>query len=109
MAKKVIALILGIISFFLMMELGEIFGVRVAFLAIGIYYLIAQFFLSRGNTRALREDWPLILLLNAALVVTAVLVLLIEPDAKYTAIVAVISIACSVIGAGVAAWRAKIR
>lgn len=53
MAKKIIALILGIISFFLMFALGETFGVSVAFIAIGIYYLFSQFLLSRGNPRAL--------------------------------------------------------
>lgn len=109
MAKKIIALILGIISFFLMFVLGESFGVATAFIAIGIYYLFSQFFLSRGNTRALYEDWSLILLLNAALIVTAVMILLIEPDAKIYSIVAVISIVCSVIGAGIAAWLAKDR
>ncbi|MBT8121336.1 MAG: hypothetical protein KJO10_02280 [Gammaproteobacteria bacterium] len=109
MAKKITALILGIISFFLMLELGEIFGDSIAFIAVGIYYLLAQFFLSRGNTRALYKDWSLILILNAALIVTAVLILLIEPDAKYQAIVAVISIVCSIIGAGIAAWLAKYR
>ena len=107
MAKKIIALILGIISFFLMFALGESFGVPIAFIAIGIYYLFSQFLLSRGNTRALYEDWSLILLLNAALIVTAVMILLLEPDAKVHSVVAVISIFCSVIGAGIAAWLAK--
>lgn len=109
MAKKIAALVLGIISFFLMFPLGESFGVATAFIAIGIYYLFSQFFLSHGNTRALYEDWPIILLLNAALIVTAVLVLLIEPDTKWHSIIAVISIVCSVIGAGIAAWMAKVR
>ena len=109
MAKKIIALILGIISFFLMFALGETFGVPIAFIAIGIYYLFSQFFLSRGNNRALYEDWPLILLLNAALIVTAVMILLLEPDAKFHSIVAVISIVCSVVGAGIAAWLANNR
>ena len=109
MAKKIIALILGIISFFLMFALGETFGVPTAFIAIGIFYLFSQFFLSRGNTRALYEDWPLILLLNAALIVTAVMVLLIEPDTKWHSIITVISIVCSVIGASIAAWLAKNR
>ena len=103
MAKKIIALILGIISFFLGFAVGETFGVAAAFIVIGIYYLFSQFFLSRGNPRALHEDWSLILLLNAALIVTAVLILLIEPDAKWQSIVAAISIVCSVIGAGLAA------
>jgi len=107
MSKKLVALILGIISFFLMFALGESFGVPVAFIAVGIYYLLSQFFLSRGNARALYEDWPLILFLNAALIVTAIIVLLIEPDAKIHSIVAVISIVCSAIGAGIAAWLAR--
>ena len=51
MAKKVIALILGIISFPLMMVLGEEIGVSIAFMAIGVYYLLSQFMLSRGNAR----------------------------------------------------------
>ncbi|MGD8801883.1 MAG: hypothetical protein PVG12_01775 [Gammaproteobacteria bacterium] len=88
--------------------MGERFGVTVAFIAIGIYYLFSQFFLSRGNTRALYEDWSLILLLNAALIVTAVMILLLEPGTKAHSLVAVISIASSVTGAGIAAWAAKI-
>ena len=107
MAKKIIALILGVISFFLMFVLGESFGVTTAFIVIGIYYLCAQFFLSRGNARALYEDWLLVLLLNATLIVTAVMILLIEPDTKWHSIIAVISIVCSVIGAKISAWLAK--
>ncbi|MGD8236842.1 MAG: hypothetical protein PVG47_07680 [Chromatiales bacterium] len=106
MAKKVIAVILGIFSFFLLMFLGEECGVAIAFIATGIYYLISQFFLSRGNARALYEDWWLILSLNAALILVAVLILLIEPDDKYTAGVAVISFVSSVAGASIAALLA---
>ncbi|MCP4077731.1 MAG: hypothetical protein GY744_16285 [Gammaproteobacteria bacterium] len=109
MVRKITALSLGAISFFIMFALGEEFGVSIAFSVIGIYYLFSQFFLSRGNARALYEDWPLILFLNAALIVTAVLVLLIEPDTKWHSIVAIISIVCSVIGAAIAAWFAKAR
>jgi hypothetical protein len=92
-----------------MFALGETFGVPTAFIAIGIYYLFSQFFLSRGNNRALYEDWPLILLLNAVLIVTAIMILLLEPDTKFHSIVAVISIVCSVVGAGIAAWLANNR
>ena len=109
MAKKIIALTLGAISFFLMFALGETFGVPTAFIAIGIYYLFSQFFLSRGNNRALYEDWPLIILLNTALIVTGIMILLLEPDTKFHSIVAVISIVCSVVGAGIAAWLANNR
>ena len=107
MVKKLIAVILGFFSFFLLMFLGEEYGVTIAFIATGIYYLISQFFLSRGNTRALYQDWWLILFLNAALIMVAVLILLIEPDAKYTAVVAVISFVSSVAGAGIAALLAN--
>ena len=109
MAKKIAALILGIISFFLMFAVGEPFGISIAFVVIGIYYLLSQFFLSHGNANALYEDWQIILLLNTALIVTAVLILLIEPDTKWHSIIAVISIVCSVIGAWIASWLAKAR
>ena len=88
MAKKIAAVFLGVISFFLMFAVGESFGAPVGFLTIGVFYLVSQFFLSRGNPRALHEDWPIILSLNAVLIVTAILILIIEPDAKWTAIVA---------------------
>ncbi len=107
MAKKISAFILGVISFFLMFALGESFGVAVAFLAIGIYYLAFQFLLSRGNSRALYEDWSLVFLLNAVLIVTALMVLILEPETKWHAIVVVISICCSIAGAGIAALLAK--
>ena len=107
MTKKIIAFILGLISFFLMFALGEGLGINVAFLGIGIYYLISQYFLSRGNPQALFKDWLIILSLNATLIVSAVLVLLFEPNAKMQSLVVVISIMSSVIGAGLAAWLAK--
>ncbi len=107
MAKKILALILGIIYLFLMFVIGEEFNVSAAFIATGIFYLFSQFFLSRGNPRALYEDWPIILILNAALIVTAILILLIEPDTKSDAFVALISITSSAIGAGLAGWIAK--
>ncbi|MCB0265698.1 MAG: hypothetical protein KDH95_21740 [Calditrichaeota bacterium] len=107
MAKKIVALILGIVSFFLMFAVGEPFGIYIAFIVIGIYYLLSQFFLSLGNPRALYEDWQLILILNAALIATAILILFIEPDTKWHSIIAIISIVCSAIGARIAAWLAK--
>jgi uncharacterized membrane protein YjjP (DUF1212 family) len=91
----------------MLMFLGEEFSVTTAFVATGIYYLFSQFLLSRGNPRALYEDWPIILFLNSALIAVAALILLIEPDAKYTAIVAVISLGSSVFGAWIATLLAK--
>ena len=109
MVKKITAVILGVVAFFLMFAVGETFGAPIGLGFVAVYFLFSQLFLSRGNDRALYEDWPLMLLLNAAVIVTAVMILFIEPDAKWTSVVAVISIAGSVIGAGVAAWFAKAR
>ena len=102
MAKKLAALTLGIISFFLMFAVGEELGIVAAFIFIAVYYLAAQFLLSRGNPNALEQDWPVLLILNTPMILTAITVLLIEPDAKYTAVVVVISTMSSVIGVGLA-------
>ena len=56
MPKKIIAFLLGILSFFLMFAIGESFGIVAVFLGPGIYYAIAQFLLSRGNPHALFKD-----------------------------------------------------
>ena len=107
MNKKIIAFILGLISFFLLFALGEGFGINVAFLGIGVYYLISQYFLSRGNPQALFKDWLIILLLNSTLIVAAILVLFFEQTEKMQSIAVVISTVSSVIGAGIAAWSSK--
>jgi hypothetical protein len=109
MNKKIIAFILGLISFFLMFALGEGLGIGAAFLGIAIYYLISQYFLSRGNPQALFKDWLIILILNSVLLVTSVLVLIIEPgeSEKMQSLVVIISLASSILGAGIAAMLAK--
>lgn len=106
MAKRMLALVLGIISFFLFFFIGEEVGLAAGFIGSGIYYFIAQFLLSRGNPVAPRNDWVVILCLNVAFIVTAILVLLIEPDTKWHAIVVVISLGCSILGAKFAALLA---
>ena len=77
MAKKVLAFFLGVVSFFMMFAIGEPLGAAAAFTALGIYYFICQLLLSRGNTRAIYRDWPLIFSLNAVMIVTAAMVLMI--------------------------------
>ena len=107
MARKIIAFILGIISYFLMFALGEPFGLNIAFLGISIYFFVSQYFLSRGNPQALFHDWSIILSLNAVLIVTSIHVLLFESNAKMQSLIVVVSIVSSVMGAGLAAWLAK--
>lgn len=107
LVKSVLAVFLGIASFFLGFAVGEPLGVTVAFIVIAVYYVLAQLFLSRGNRSALPGDWLIILLLNGTLIVTAILILLIEPDTKWHAVVVLISISSSLLGAGIAGWLAR--
>jgi hypothetical protein len=107
MSKIIAALVLGIVSFFLMFLIGEEVSVGAGYGFVGVYYLICQFILSRDSSRPLVEQWLVILALNAALIVTSILVLLIEPDTKYHALVAVVSLLASVLGATAAGWRTR--
>ncbi len=107
MVKKVLAVILGILSFFLMFAVGEPFGITAALVAVGIYHFTCQLVLSWGNSRALYDDWTLLLLLNAAMIVTAVLVLILEPDTKWKAVVVIVSLGSSMLGLAIAAALAK--
>jgi hypothetical protein len=67
-----VAFFLGLISFVLLMFIGEKLqysrgdaGVIEAFIYIGAFLFICQFFLSRGNRDAYRRDWLMMLALNA--------------------------------------------
>jgi hypothetical protein len=107
MDKKIIAFILGFLSFFLMFILGEGIGIYAAFIGMGIYYLISQYFLSRGNPQALFKDWLIILSLNSTLIVASVLILFVEQSGKMQSLIVIVSTVSSVAGAGLAAWLAK--
>jgi hypothetical protein len=106
--KMLIAVILGVLSFFLMFFLGEVFGDYAAFIGIGAFFLSSQYFLSRGNPQALRKDWPLIIALNFTLLSATLICLVVEPNkgAKLaTLCLAVLAVACSYAGAALAAWQ----
>lgn len=82
--KLFLAVILGLLSFLLLFGLGAAlegaslnelsgnitgksaqFALTVASgIVIGDYFLIAQYFLSRGNPQPLRKAWPLVIALN---------------------------------------------
>jgi hypothetical protein len=105
-----VAVILGVLSFFLMFFLGEVFGDYAAFIGMGDYFLISQYFLSRGNPQALRKDWPLIIALNFTLLFATIICLAVEPNkgAKLaTLCLAILAVACSYAGAALAARTAK--
>jgi hypothetical protein len=48
--KRPLAWILGFVCFFLLFT-GEIFGMTVAFIAVGASFLLSAYLLSRGQTR----------------------------------------------------------
>jgi hypothetical protein len=109
MSRWFIAVLLGIISLFLLFFLGETWGENTMFIGVGAYCLIAQYFLSRGHLQALRKDWPIILCLNFMVLVSTVLCLVLEPNpaARVTAVIlALIALACSFAGAALAARTA---
>ncbi|HEV2437424.1 MAG TPA: hypothetical protein VG077_15640 [Verrucomicrobiae bacterium] len=109
MSRWFIAVLLGIISLFLLFFLGETWGENTMFIGVGAYCLIAQYFLSRGHLQALRKDWSIILCLNFMVLVSTVLCLVLEPNpaARLTAVIlALTALACSFAGAALAARTA---
>jgi len=72
MPKIIVAFLLGVLSFFLMFALGETAlhyfgdaGLIPTFVFMAAYFFTCQFRLSRGHPEALRQDWPIMLALDA--------------------------------------------
>ena len=85
MSRITVAFILGILSFFLYMFIGEEFshyigdaGFVLSFVLMAAYFFVCQFRLSRGNADALRKDWPIMLALNAAPLATVIIMVFME-------------------------------
>jgi hypothetical protein len=76
-----------------------------------ICFLIAQFFLSRGNPRALRQDWPVIAALNFAPFGSVIVVWALVTGAAALAmlVVANLTLGCACAGAALAAFIARRR
>jgi len=80
------AFLLGVLSFILMMFIGEFLvkligetmGLFATFSALAVYFFICQFLLSRGNPDALRTDWRIMLALAAVPLVSVVIMTLVE-------------------------------
>jgi hypothetical protein len=79
-SRIISALVLSVLFFFLYFFVGETSahylgdaGFAVIFILTGVYFFICQFRLSRGNAEALRQDWPIILALNAVPLVMVIL------------------------------------
>jgi len=86
MSKVFMAFLLGLFAFFLFMfigetgmsRLGDVAGLIVAFILMAAYFFICQFLLSRGNPDAYRKDWPVMLALDAILLVALFFMILAE-------------------------------
>jgi len=85
MSKSALALILGFLSFFLFMFIGETLsehfgaaGFIPTFVVMVAYFFVCQFFLSRGNPDAYRKDWPTMLALDAILLLAVFVMVLVE-------------------------------
>ena len=86
MNKLAGAFLLGLLSFILMMFLGEALGkligeatgLTVTFSVLAVYFFVSQFLLSRGNPDALRSDWRIMLALGAVPIVSVVIMVLVE-------------------------------
>ena len=100
--KVLVAFILGVLSFLLLFGLGSAlegatlngalgkasgkyaeYALTAALvIVIGAYFLIAQYFLSRGNPQALRKVWPLIIAMNFILLCAPILCLVLETKGR---------------------------
>jgi putative effector of murein hydrolase len=85
MPKTTVAFFLGLFSSFLFFFIGEKLSYRygnvglfVTFVVLLVYFFTCQFFLSRGNPDAYRKDWPIMLLLDAILLLLIIPMVLLE-------------------------------
>ncbi len=112
-AKIFAALMLGVVAFFLLFALGE--GVRIPptvpgaqfvqaaiFVGgMGSYFVLCAFWLTRGDRRPLRRQWPIIVALGAPLLAAVLIALMVEPNKAAVAEVAAVwllGVLCSCIG-----------
>ena len=113
LSRQLVAILLSFVSLFLLFALAESLGEMASYIGVGAFSLCAQLFLSRGHVAALRKDWPIILCLNFMVLLSMVLCFTLEhnnPGAHLTALVwAVVAVACSYAGAGLAALIARNR
>ncbi len=70
--------LLGVVSFFIFMGVGEGVGLGAAFLAVASFLFVCQFLLSRGHVDAHRDDWHTMVGLAAPLFLSTLLVAVLE-------------------------------
>jgi hypothetical protein len=71
-------LFLGVIGLFIGFGVGESSGLVAGFVTLGVYCFLCQFLLSRKNVNAYRKDWPVMLVLDAVVLVGLLIMVLVE-------------------------------
>jgi hypothetical protein len=118
MPKEWIAFFLGLFGFFVYMGVGEGFsdyygenvGLTVVFILVTAYFFFCQFFLSRGNPSAFLKDWPIMLALDAVLILAIILMALVETQEVVLAHGSVMLLSCcggTLVGAFAASKAAR--
>lgn len=109
MSRHVIAFFLGVLSFFVLMFVGETYGLPEAAVAMAVYFCFCQFLLSLGNIAAHR-NWTLMLTLNFVTIMATIGMVIFE---KLSVIVSqvpitlIIPFAATYLGAVMASLSAK--
>jgi hypothetical protein len=78
MWKGALALVLGLLSFFVLTFVGESVGLFAAFASSTVYFFVCQFLLSRKNIDAYLKDWPIMLALDATSFAAVLIIVLAE-------------------------------
>jgi hypothetical protein len=83
--RALVAVFLGILSFFLMFIIGEPAshqlgnaGLVLMFILMAAYFFLCQFRLSRGNPNAYRKDWPVMVALDATWIIAGFIMIMSE-------------------------------
>jgi hypothetical protein len=109
MNKKMVAFFLALLSFPLMF-IGESIGLSAMFSVLAVYFFICQFLLSRGHPDAWRSDWLTMLILDAAILGSVVIMVLVEKRQTVFAQAPGMLLSCfggTLVGAFVASWAAR--
>jgi hypothetical protein len=121
MSKALGAFFLGVLSFVVFIfggevatyHIGEAVGLFVVLIFMAAYFFICQFLLSRGNPHAFQKDWPIMLVLNATIIVVLFVSVLVEKQGAVFLVQALgILLACfagTIAGAVVASLEARRR
>ena len=110
MKRFVIAFALGLLSFGVMMFIGESFGLPAAFASLAAYFLACQFLLSRRNPGPWWSEWRLMLALDAVILLTVVIMVVVEARQTVLEQAPGMLLACcggTLAGALIGSWAAR--